>query len=77
MLMLMYSQGSNSKIIHLEEDNPNVVNEMLRFLYTGDFLDHPGEFWFGEAVNPLVVDVLVHTIADKVRTSSSPVYFSS
>lgn len=64
--LLMYSQESKSKTIHLEEDNPYVVQEMLHCFYTGDYHvpENSGELQ-GD-IDPLLMDVLVHSNSDKV-----------
>ncbi|KAK5727353.1 hypothetical protein LTR15_003247 [Elasticomyces elasticus] len=53
-------------VITLPEDDPHVVDAMIRYFYTFDYSDEhhvkPDE---SECTSPIVFDVLVHMIADK------------
>lgn len=65
--MLTFHQEAKSKIIHLKDDHPDVVHEMIQYLYTGEFDDTSEDAEVQESIDSLLMDVLVHTISDKVR----------
>ncbi|KAF2162826.1 hypothetical protein M409DRAFT_26682 [Zasmidium cellare ATCC 36951] len=56
---------TSSKLIKLEDDDPTIVREMLRYLYTGDYLEQTKEGEEGSRRSALSTNVHIHTIADK------------
>ena len=58
-------QEGEENLITLAEDDPSVVNEMLRFMYTFDYGTEIVSGSGPEGQAPMLTDVAVHIIADK------------